>query len=79
MCATALNSSTMKASSFLALTKLGLWLSAGEALRDHGPKFWTAPEWRMWVTDEGGGTVCALSFSGKVGVRYLRQSAGNAN
>jgi hypothetical protein len=38
--------------------------AAGEALRELDPTFWTRPEWRMWVTDESGATVCSLSFSG---------------
>jgi hypothetical protein len=46
-------------------------INAGEALRDLGPKFWTAPEWRMWVTDESGATVCALSFSARPPRRQL--------
>ena len=37
--------------------------AAAESLRDLGGKFWNAPEWRMWVTDESGETVCSLSFS----------------
>jgi hypothetical protein len=32
-------------------------------LRDHGRGFWGGTEWRMWVTDEAGTTVCALRFS----------------
>jgi len=36
--------------------------AAADALRDLGAKFWNAPEWRMWVTDESGATVCSLSF-----------------
>jgi hypothetical protein len=35
---------------------------AGEALRDLGAKFWTSPEWRIWVTD-GGGRPSALCRS----------------
>ena len=42
--------------------------AAGEALRDLGGKFWEAPEWRMWVTDESGATVCALTFKPEIGL-----------
>jgi hypothetical protein len=38
-------------------------VSSGEALRDYGKNFWDGTEWRMWVTDEAGTTVCALRFS----------------
>ena len=38
-------------------------VTAGEMLRDVGRKFWNSPEWRIWVTDEAGETVCALKFS----------------
>ena len=37
--------------------------TAGEMLRDHGRAFWGGTEWRMWVTEEAGVTVCALRFS----------------
>jgi hypothetical protein len=37
-------------------------INAGEALRDLGPQFWMSPDWRTWVTDESGVTVCTLSF-----------------
>ena len=37
--------------------------AAGEALRDLGGKFWRSPEWRIWVTDESGATLCTLTFS----------------
>lgn len=37
-------------------------VSAGEMLKDHGPKFWNHGEWRMVVLDESGATVCALRF-----------------
>jgi hypothetical protein len=36
--------------------------AAAEALKDLGGKFWKAPEWQLWVTDESGATVCSLSF-----------------
>jgi hypothetical protein len=36
---------------------------AGEMLRDVGGRFWNSPDWRIWVTDEAGQTVCALNFS----------------
>jgi hypothetical protein len=38
-------------------------VAAGEMLRDVGGRFWNNREWRMWVTDEAGATVCALRFS----------------
>jgi hypothetical protein len=38
-------------------------VAAGEMLRDVGGRFWKHREWRMWVTDEAGATVCALRFS----------------
>jgi len=38
-------------------------VASAEALRDHGGKFWQHTEWRLWVTDEAGETVCALRFS----------------
>jgi hypothetical protein len=36
--------------------------SSGEFIRDLGMEFWDDPEWRAWVTDESGTTVCALRF-----------------
>ena len=36
---------------------------SGALLQDHANKFWEHPEWRMWVTDEAGETVCSLRFS----------------
>lgn len=38
-------------------------IHSGEVLKDLGAKFWKSPEWRMWVTDEAGATVCGLRFS----------------
>jgi hypothetical protein len=38
-------------------------IAAGEALKDLDGKFWKSPDWRMWVTDEAGETVCTLTFS----------------
>jgi hypothetical protein len=38
-------------------------VASGEVLRDSGAKFWDGQEWRMWVTDEVGATVCALRFT----------------
>jgi hypothetical protein len=35
---------------------------AGEFLRDHGEGFWKEADWRVWVTDETGDTICALRF-----------------
>jgi hypothetical protein len=40
-------------------------VTAGEILREVGRKFWKSPEWRMWVTDEAGETVCAIKFPGE--------------
>ena len=37
--------------------------ASGAMIKDHGTKFWNDAEWRMWVTDESGATVCALRFS----------------
>jgi hypothetical protein len=37
--------------------------TSGEMLRDLGEQFWNSAEWRMWVTDETGRSVCALRFS----------------
>ena len=36
---------------------------AGAILRDEGDTFWNGQEWRLWVTDETGATVCALRFT----------------
>jgi hypothetical protein len=38
-------------------------MASGEMLRDNGRSFWGGTEWRMWVTDEGGNTVCTMKFS----------------
>ena len=38
-------------------------VACGEMVRDLGPEFWDQPDWRMWVTDEAGKTVCALRVS----------------
>ena len=35
-------------------------IASGEMLRDLGDRFWGGAEWRMWVTDATGKTVCAL-------------------
>jgi hypothetical protein len=38
----------------------------GELLKDNlRGRFWDDPDWRMWVSDEGGATVCSLSVSGE--------------
>ncbi|TNC48545.1 hypothetical protein FHG66_13420 [Rubellimicrobium rubrum] len=37
---------------------------AGGMLRDIDGQFWSAPERRLRVTDEQGGTVCTLSIKG---------------
>ncbi len=36
--------------------------AAGEAIRDLCAEFWWHPEWRTWVTDEGGGVLCSCTF-----------------
>jgi hypothetical protein len=38
-------------------------VAAGEMLRDVGGRFWNSRDWRLWVTDDAGQTVCALRFS----------------
>ena len=38
-------------------------VDSGEVLRDIGAKFWNGHEWRFWVTDEAGATVCALRLA----------------
>jgi hypothetical protein len=38
-------------------------ITAAELLRDVGGRFWNSPEWRLWVIDEAGQTICALRFS----------------
>jgi hypothetical protein len=38
-------------------------VAAGEMLKDYGAQFWNKAEWRLWVTDEAGATVCALRFA----------------
>ena len=42
-------------------------IASGALLRDLGARFWKDADWRMHVTDEQGGTVCDLRFSGTVG------------
>jgi hypothetical protein len=37
--------------------------AAGEMLRDVGGRFWKSRDWRLWVMDEAGAAVCALTFS----------------
>jgi hypothetical protein len=37
--------------------------TAAELLQDLGEGFWSAPEWRTWVTDESGATICTLRFT----------------
>ncbi len=41
--------------------------ASGEMLRDIGGRFWDSGEWRMWVVDESGDTVCSLTFSANQG------------
>lgn len=38
-------------------------VASGEMLKDLGARFWDGAEWRMWVSDESGRTVCALRFA----------------
>ena len=38
-------------------------IHSGEILKDTGSKFWDGQEWRLWVTDEAGETVCSLRFT----------------
>lgn len=40
---------------------------AGEMLKDSDGQFWNAPEWRLHVRDEQGGTVCVLTIRGLTG------------
>jgi hypothetical protein len=35
---------------------------AGELLKDLGGSFWSAPDWRAWVTDENSATICTFRF-----------------
>jgi hypothetical protein len=39
-------------------------IAVGEALRDTGRRFWKEREWRMWVVNESGETVCDIDVSG---------------
>jgi hypothetical protein len=59
--------STAMASSFLAPgeARVQAVVAAGEALEDLDGKFWDGTDWRMWVTDESGATVCKLTFSAR--------------
>jgi hypothetical protein len=36
---------------------------AGEVLQECDESFWTEADWRVWVTDETGDTICALRFA----------------
>jgi hypothetical protein len=36
----------------------------GEMLKDMNGKFWDAPAWRLYVTNEQGATVCVLTIRG---------------
>ena len=38
-------------------------ITSGEMLKENGRGLWGGIEWRMWVTDETGDTVCALRFT----------------
>ena len=40
---------------------------AGEMLKQIDGQFWGAAEWRLYVTDERGATVCTLSIKGTTG------------
>ena len=37
--------------------------ASGEMLRELGGRFWNSGQWRMWVVDESGDTICAFRFS----------------
>jgi hypothetical protein len=37
-------------------------VASGEMLRDYGRRFWGHPDWKMWVTNEAGKTICILTF-----------------
>jgi hypothetical protein len=39
--------------------------NAGEVLTELGAKFWKSDEWRLWVTDVSGATICTLRFTGE--------------
>ena len=49
--------------------------AAGALLRDLGARFWPDADWRMHVTDEQGGTVCDLRFTGTTGAPSGRTAA----
>jgi hypothetical protein len=42
-------------------------VAAGEMLKDLDGRFWDSPDWRLWVTDEAGQTVCTLRFLAEAG------------
>jgi hypothetical protein len=42
-------------------------IASGEMLKEFGREFWNGTEWRMWVTDEAGATVCSLKFFAEMG------------
>jgi hypothetical protein len=42
--------------------------TSGEMIRAHAESFWKDRDWQMHVTDEQGGAVCELRFTGTVGV-----------
>ena len=37
--------------------------TAADLLHDLGGSFFSAPEWRNWVADESGATICTLRFT----------------
>ena len=41
-------------------------IASGALLKDLGARFWPEADWRMHVTDEQGGTVCDLHFTGTI-------------
>ncbi len=41
-------------------------IASGALVRDFGARFRPDADWRMHVTDEQGGTVCDLRFSGTI-------------
>ena len=49
-------------------------VASGEMLRDLGGRFWDSGEWRMWVMDESGATVCELKFSAESGLSFGNQT-----
>jgi hypothetical protein len=40
--------------------------TAGELLKDSCGGFWKAPEWRLYVKDEAGVTICKVRIDGSL-------------